>query len=106
MFNIIYCHSSEDMHHLPDESVHLVVTSPPYNVGKQYDSHNDLMPFDDYRQMLKRVWKECYRVLVEGGRIAVNCNDVYRNPAIPLQAYISVDMISMDLFDAGAYSMG
>jgi len=57
---------------MPDESVHLAITSPPYNVGLQYDSHNDKMPYDDYLEWLKDYWRELYRVLVRGGRFALN----------------------------------
>ena len=51
------------MKELPDCSVHLMVTSPPYNVGKEYD--NDLT-LEEYLAFLMRVWKETYRVLVPG----------------------------------------
>ncbi len=50
---------------LPDNSVHLMVTSPSYNVGKVYDENLSLK---EYRGLLKRVFKETYRVLVPGGR--------------------------------------
>jgi DNA modification methylase len=56
----------------PESSIHLIITSPPYNVGIDYDSHFDLMPYKDYLNFLESVWKECYRVLVKGGRIAIN----------------------------------
>ena len=59
--NQIYMHSSESMAELPDNSVHLMITSPPYNVGKEYDE--DLTE-QEYRHLLKNVWKETFRVLV------------------------------------------
>jgi len=62
--NKIFCKSSEAMNELPDNSVHLMVTSPPYNVGKDYDENLSLK---EYRTLLKRVFKETYRVLVPGG---------------------------------------
>ncbi|MCH8090614.1 MAG: site-specific DNA-methyltransferase, partial [Chloroflexi bacterium] len=55
----IFCKSSESMEELPDNSVHLMVTSPPYNVGKEYDQDLSL---DDYRGLLRRVFREVYRV--------------------------------------------
>jgi site-specific DNA-methyltransferase (adenine-specific) len=61
----IFCKSSERMDELPDSSVHLMVTLPPYNVGKKYDKD---LTLEEYRGFLKRVWKEVYRVLVPGGR--------------------------------------
>jgi len=60
----------------PESSIHLIITSPPYNVGIDYDSHFDLMPYKDYLNFLESVWKECYRVLVKGGRIAINVPSV------------------------------
>lgn len=56
---------------IPDESVHLVVTSPPYFNLKEYNKHPDqLGAMDDYEAFhdaLDEVWKHCYRVLVPGG---------------------------------------
>jgi DNA modification methylase len=57
---------------MPDESVHLAITSPPYNVGLQYDSHNDKMPYDRYLEWLTGFWLELHRVLAQGGRFALN----------------------------------
>ncbi len=57
---------------MPNESVHLAITSPPYNVGLEYDSHNDKMPYAEYLKWLTGFWKELYRVLVNGGRFALN----------------------------------
>ena len=84
----IFCHSSEQMHELPDGSVHLMVTSPPYNVGKEYDEDLSL---DDYRALLKRVLAETYRVLVPGGRACVNVANLGRKPYIPLHAFVIAD---------------
>ena len=60
------------LHALPNECIHLAITSPPYNVGLQYDSHNDKMPYDEYLKWLTLFWSELYRVLVPGGRFALN----------------------------------
>lgn len=57
---------------IPDGSVSLVFTSPPYNVGIEYDKHEDNMPHDKYVAWLKDIWKECYRVLRPGGRLVIN----------------------------------
>ena len=57
---------------LPSESVHLAITSPPYNVGLEYDGHHDQMPYEEYLQWLMPFWKELQRVLVPGGRFALN----------------------------------
>ena len=87
--NKIFCKSSERMEELPDNSVHLMVTSPPYNVGKEYDEN---LTLQEYRAFLIRVWKEVYRVLVPGGRVCINVANLGRKPYIPLHAFIIEDM--------------
>ena len=57
---------------IPDNSIHFAVTSPPYNVGKDYDNHNDKMSHQEYLDWLYKVWIETKRVLVDGGRFAIN----------------------------------
>ena len=57
---------------IPDNSMHLAITSPPYNVGKDYDNHNDKMDYQEYLDWLEKVWIETKRVLVPGGRFALN----------------------------------
>ncbi len=57
---------------LPDKCVHLAITSPPYNVGLDYDGHNDHMSYDEYLAWLLPVWRELHRLLVDGGRFALN----------------------------------
>ena len=57
---------------LPESCVDLVVTSPPYNVGIDYDSHNDRQSMEDYWQFTKDWLSESYRILKDDGRIAVN----------------------------------
>jgi site-specific DNA-methyltransferase (adenine-specific) len=54
------------------DSIHFVVTSPPYNVGIEYDKHEDQLEYSAYRDWLKKVWTEVKRVLVPGGRFALN----------------------------------
>lgn len=85
----VFCKSSERMDELPDRSVHLAVTSPPYNVGKEYDGD---LTMEQYRGMLKRVFCELYRVLVDGGRACINVANLGRKPYIPLHSYIIEDM--------------
>jgi site-specific DNA-methyltransferase (adenine-specific) len=88
----VFCRSSERMEELPDKSVHLMVTSPPYNVGKQYDEDLSLK---EYREFLKRVWAEVKRVMVPGGRAAINIANLGRKPYIPLHSYIIEDMLGL-----------
>lgn len=94
----IFCKSSEWMEELLDNSVHLMVTSPPYNVGKDYDEDFTL---EEYLQFLKRVWKEIYRVLVPGGRACINIANLGRKPYIPLHAFIAKDMLDLGFLMRG-----
>lgn len=72
-FNQFLCGDVLDMiKKIPDSSIHFAVTSPPYNVGKDYDNHNDKMNHQDYLDWLYKVWIETKRVLVPGGRFAIN----------------------------------
>jgi DNA modification methylase len=57
---------------LPPELIHLAITSPPYNVGINYSGYDDARRPEEYLDWLKRVWSELYRVLVPGGRFALN----------------------------------
>jgi site-specific DNA-methyltransferase (adenine-specific) len=62
----------EVMKTLPEGCIDLVVTSPPYGVGIDYDVHNDDMEFNDYVEFAKSWLTETYRVLKDDGRIALN----------------------------------
>ena len=83
--NQIFCKSSENMKEIPDDSVHLMVTSPPYNVGKEYDQDLSLI---EYREFLSKVFEETYRVLVPGGRACINIANLGRKPYIPMNALV------------------
>jgi site-specific DNA-methyltransferase (adenine-specific) len=96
--NTIFCKSSEAMHELPDSSVHLIVTSPPYNVGKTYDRD---LTLEEYRSFLMQVMKEAYRVLVSGGRICINLANLGRKPYLPMEAFITTDLISLGFLMRG-----
>jgi len=84
--------SAENMKELPDNSVHLMITSPPYNVSKEYDADLSL---EEYLQMLENSFAETYRVLVNGGRACINIANLGRKPYIPLSDYISKLMIKI-----------
>jgi site-specific DNA-methyltransferase (adenine-specific) len=62
----------EEMGKLPESSVDLVVTSPPYNVGIDYDTHDDNQLMDDYWKFTENWLSQAFRVLKDDGRIAVN----------------------------------
>lgn len=92
IINDIHCLDSRDMSIVPDSSIHLMITSPPYNAAKEYDKDLDL---NEYRQLLKDVFKETNKKLVPGGRACINIANIGRKPYIPLHAYIIKDMLSL-----------
>jgi len=94
----ILCKSAEDMCELPDSSVHLVVTSPPYNVGKEYDKDQTL---DEYLAFLGRVWTQVKRVLVPGGRLCINVANLGRKPYIPLHAMLIPGLLELGFLMRG-----
>ena len=96
--NKIFTKSSENMDELPDCSIHLMVTSPPYNVGKEYDENLSLK---EYTDLIKNVMKETYRVLVPGGRACINIANLGRKPYIPLHSYIINDMLEIGFLMRG-----
>lgn len=96
--NHIFNKSSENMAELPDNSTAMMITSPPYNVGKDYDEDLSLQ---EYRNLLKRVFTETYRVLVPGGRACINIANIGRKPYIPLHSYIIEDMANLGFLMRG-----
>jgi len=94
----IFCKSSENMNEIPDYSVHLMVTSPPYNVTKEYDEN---LTLDEYRELLKRVFTEVYKKLVTGGRACINLANLGRKPYIALHSYIIQDMLDIGFLMRG-----
>ena len=109
--NKIFFKSSQKMNELKDNSIHLVITSPPYfNIkdysknGKQQIKHSDINNndigryncFDDYIKELLKVWKECERVLVNNGKLCIN---------VPLMPILKKQMnthYNRDIFDIQA----
>jgi len=76
----VYFKSSESMDEVLDNSIQLIVTSPPYGKIKDYGNQNQigfLGTFDDYFRRLKQVWSECYRVLEPQCRMVINIGDQY-----------------------------
>ena len=94
--NVIYLKSSESMCEVPDESVDLIVTSPPYNIDIKYGNktekgkitaskavkYADNMAESEYRAMLRSVFDECKRVLKKNGSIWINIKNRYNNGEI------------------------
>lgn len=71
---------SRQMNELKDESIHLVVTSPPYWQLKDYGTENQIGFHDDYETYINHLnltWKECFRVLHKGCRLCINIGDQF-----------------------------
>jgi modification methylase len=93
---------ARDLKWIPDKSVHLVVTSPPYWTLKKYNDYEgqlgSVADYNEFMEELDEVWKHCYRVLVEGGRVVCVVGDVClarrrhkgRHQVVPLHADIAV----------------
>lgn len=79
----IYCSSSTSMVEIPDNSIALAFTSPPYNVGKDYDDDIDVT---DYLNLIKNVGREVFQKLRPGGRYLINVANVGRKPYLPLHS--------------------
>jgi DNA modification methylase len=94
----IFHKSSESMTELPDNCIHLMITSPPYNVQKEYDED---MTLREYLNLLRKVGEETFRVLVTGGRACINIANLGRKPYIPLHAYIIQEMLDIGFLMRG-----
>lgn len=97
----LYHGDARNLHYIKDKSTHLVLTSPPYFNLKEYRrGERQLGIIDDYQQFvdeLEKVWKECYRILVPGGRVVCVVGDVClsrrkygRHVVMPLHSDIAV----------------
>jgi len=84
---------------LPSNSIHLAITSPPYNLDMPYKNHNDNLPYDEYLKWMAEVWKETKRVLISGGRICINIgenkrqNITYPTYSAFIQQLINIGML-------------
>jgi len=82
--DVVYSHDARDMSKVESNSVALVVTSPPYFAGKEYEEslgHNGVPgTYFEYLALVHDVFEECKRVLEPGGRIAVNVANLGRRP--------------------------
>ncbi len=92
---------ARELNFIPDGSIHLVVTSPPYWTLKRYNENADQLghieQYEEFLEELTKVWKHCYRVLVPGGRVVCVVGDVClsrrnfgRHVVMPLHSDISV----------------
>ncbi len=100
--HILHLGDARQLEWIADESVHLVVTSPPYWTLKKYNDHpdqlGDVADYEAFMDELDQVWRHCHRVLVPGGRVVCVVGDVClarrrnngRHLVIPLHADIAV----------------
>ena len=90
-----------DLSWIPDASIHLICTSPPYGSLKEYPEGagqlGNISLYTEFLEELDKVWRECFRVLVPGGRVACIVGDVLisrrqggRHYLLPLPADIQV----------------
>lgn len=95
--NLISVGDARNLEDVPDNSVALVVTSPPYFAAKEYELGYEGLPnlsFSDYLEVLRESLNECYRVLEPGGRIALNVANIGRKPYRSLSSRLSLMMES------------
>jgi len=96
--DIIYNRSCLPMEEIDDESVALMVTSSPYNVGKEYENVKAL---DEYLKFLNDVWKTAKEKLIAGGRFAINIANTGRNPYISLSSHITQQLLKLGMIQEG-----
>jgi DNA modification methylase len=77
---------------LPTESVHLAITSPPYNLGLPYHGYSDDRPHDEYLEWLREVWRALQRTLVPGGRFVLNVAPTSIKDFRPIHHDLSTDL--------------
>ena len=98
---VLQCGDAREMDWIADESVHLIVTSPPYWTLKEYPKHKhqlgSVSDYEGFHNELDKVWRHCLRVLVPGGRLVCVVGDVClsrkrhgRHMVMPLHADIVV----------------
>ncbi len=77
----VYYHTSETMYEVEGKSIQTIVTSPPYNINREYENgYDDGKNWIEYSMMLTRVFAECYRVLKDNGAMFVNIGNNVKDP--------------------------
>jgi site-specific DNA-methyltransferase (adenine-specific) len=95
---IVCADAHQALARIPDRSIDLIITSPPYNFGHSYaqDPHDDTHEWNIYFEQLLSVWRECERVLKTGGRMAVNIQPLFSD-YVPTHHVISHQLASLGL---------
>ncbi len=102
--NKIHCGDSENiLEEMPDNSIDIIITSPPYNFGLDYkeDEDQDAIHWSHYFSKLNRIWGECFRILKPAGRICVNVQPMFSD-YIPTHHIISNQLSDLGLLWKGA----
>ncbi|MFW6158866.1 MAG: DNA-methyltransferase [Planctomycetota bacterium] len=87
---------------LPAESVHLMITSPPYNLDKPYANHDDDLDYAEYLEWMAQVWAAAKRVLVRGGRLCINIGENKRqNITEPTYSAFIRQLVELDMLYRG-----
>jgi DNA modification methylase len=96
--NVICGDAQRALARIPDRSIDLIITSPPYNFGHSYahDPHDDTHEWNEYFKELLRVWQECERILKPGGRMAVNVQPLFSD-YVPTHHIISHQLAGLGL---------
>ena len=101
-YNQIVCGNCINiMEQIPVKSVDMIITSPPYNVDMKYDTYDDTLSLEEYLKFLGIVWKQSFRILKPGGRIAVNIANIGRNPFIPLSSLVTQQLLDCNFWLRG-----
>lgn len=104
--NKIYLGKWEDqINRIDDDSVDLVLTSPPYNVRlgdnklkkDKYKDYDDNLPYEDYLSWMTSLFTECNRVLKKGGRFIINIGDG-QNGSVPTHVDFTYRLLKLDQF--------
>ena len=100
LMDLIVCGDSEVvLKDFPSSCVDIIVTSPPYNFGLQYegDESGDAVCWRSYFEKLNRTWRQCCRVLKPGGRLCVNIQPSFSD-GVPTHHIVSNQLLELELF--------
>ena len=98
ILNKVHNKDSKNLDFIPDDSIHLIITSPPYNNSKEYDEDLSL---EEYLKLITDVMIEAHRILIRGGRICINIANIGRKPYIPLSTHIDQIMLKIGFLPRG-----
>ena len=98
ILNKVHNKDSKNLDFITDDSIHLIITSPPYNNSKEYDEDLSL---EEYLKLITDVMFEAHRILIRGGRICINIANIGRKPYIPLSTHIDQIMIKIGFLPRG-----